>query len=330
MASFDFARMRVQGRIALEQSAYPHRKLILIHSGVMVGASLLLTVLSYLLDMGIAQTGGLGGIGSRSILETIQSVLETAIMFLLPFWSISYLRVILRWSRHEDGDASTLLFGFRCLGPVIRLNITQGILYALLGIAGAYGGAAVFLLTPGAQPIYALVQELADAGITDPYAILENEAYLSATRIMAPYMAIAAGLLIAPLAYRLRFAEFALIDEPRQGAIRALVKSWRMTKKNCFGLLKLDLHFWWFYLAQGLILGLEYGDLLLDQFGIHLDIDADVLVFALYVVALICEFGLYVWKKNEVFAVYALTYDQLLMPREETKKTQADHVPWDY
>ncbi len=328
MASFDFARMRVQGRLALDQASYPPRKLIMIHSGVTIGIGLLLSVLSYLLDMGIAQTGGLGGIGARSILETIKSLLEAGSMILLPFWSIGYIRVILHWTRREDADLGTLFAGFRCLRPVMRLLFAQGIVYVFLGIVGAYAGSAVFLMTPGAQPLYALTQELADAGITDPYKLMENEAYVSASMAMAPYMVAGATLLIIPVAYRLRFAEFVLMDVPRQGALRAIVQSWRMTRKNCWNLLKLDLRFWWFYLAQGLILALNYGDLLLGMAGVELAISADAMMFAFYIAALLCEFALYVWKKNEVFAVYALAYDQLNVPREEAPKPQPKHVPW--
>lgn len=328
MASFDFTRMRVRGRVALDQASYPPRKLIMIHSGVTIGIGLLLSVLSYLLDMGIAQTGGLGGIGTRTILETAQSLLETASMILLPFWSIGYIRTVLHWTRREDADLTTLLSGFRCLGPVMRLLFVQGIVYVFLGIVGAYAGAAVFLMTPSAQPMYTLMQELTEAGITDPYAMMENEAYVSASMDMAPYMMVAAAIIIAPVAYRLRFAQFALMDVPRQGALRAMVQSWRLTRKNCLSLLKLDLHFWWFYLAQVLILGLNYGDMLLGMAGIELGISADASMFAFYIAALLCEFALYVWKKNEVFAVYALAYDQLNTPQEEATKPQPKNVPW--
>lgn len=328
MASFDYTRMRVQGRVALDQASYPPRKLIMIHSGVTIGIGLLLSVLSYLLDMGIAQTGGLGGIGARTILETVKSLLEAGSMILLPFWSIGYIRVILNWTRREDADLNTLFAGFRCLGPVMRLLFVRGILYLFLGIVGAYAGSAVFLLTPGAQPLYALMQELTEAGITDPYELMENEAYVSASMAMAPYMVGAAALIIVPVAYRLRFAEFALMDAPRQGALRSMVQSVRMTRKNCAQLLKLDLHFWWFYLAEGLILALNYGDLLLGMAGVELAISADAMMFAFYIAALLCEFALYVWKKNEVFAVYALAYDQLNVPREAPPKPQPKNVPW--
>lgn len=330
MASFDFTRMRVQGRAALDQASYPPRKLIMIHSGVTIGMGLLLTVLNYLLDMGIAQTGGLSGIGTRTILETIQSLLDAANMILLPFWTIGYIRTILHWTRREDADLSTLLSGFRCLSPVMRLLFMQGIVYLLLGFVGGYAGAAVFMMTPSAQPLYALLQEMTSAGITDPYAMMENEAYVAASMAMAPYMMGFAAVIIAPVAYRLRFAEYALMDAPRQGALRSMLQSWRMTRKNCWKLLKLDLRFWWFYLAQVFILALNYGDLLLGKVSIELAISADTAMFVFYIAALLCEFALYAWKKNEVFAVYALAYDQLNAPQEETPKPQPKNVPWSY
>ncbi len=325
MTSFDCKRMQVQGRVALDGASYPARRLMMIHSGVSVGLGLLLSVLGYLLDMGIAQTGGLGGIGIRTILETAQSLLQSASLMLLPFWSIGYIRVILHWVRREDAGAATLLSGFRCLGPVLRLMMLQGALYLFLAIAGAYAGASVFFLTPGAQELYAVLSELSDM---DPAALLENEAYLSASMAMMPYMLAGGALLIAPVAYRLRFAEFALMDQPRRGALLALVGSWRMTRKNCWQLLKLDLRFWWFYLAQGLIIVLDYGDTLLDGAGIQLGLSADAAMFAFYIAALLCEFALFVWKKNDVFAVYALAYDQLAAPQEEKPKPQPKNVPW--
>lgn len=330
MASFDFKRMRIQGSLSLENASYPPKKVIMIHSGVTIGVGLLLSVISYLLDMGIAQTGGLGGIGARTILETGQTLLETANMLLLPFWAIGYIRAVLCWTREEPVEASTLMYGFRCFRPVMRLLFLQMILYVILGLIGMYAGAAVFLLTPGAQSFYALMQEVANSGVTDPYAIMENEAYLSASLAMAPYMMGGAALLIAPMAFRMRFAEYAMMDKPEQGALRALLQSWRMTRKNCLALLKLDLCFWWFYLAQILIIALGNGEMLLGMAGISLDISGDAAMFAFYIAGLLCEFALYVWKKNEVFAVYALAYEQLCEPCEMPEKPQPKNVPWSY
>lgn len=330
MASFDFHQMRSDGLAALDASVYPPKKTIMIHSGVTIGVGLLLSVLTYLLDIGIDQTSGLGGIGVRAVLETIQSMLQTTNMLLMPFWAIGYTRAAMNWSRREHADAVTLLSGFHYLGSVLRLLLVQSLIFAALGIAGAYGGSALFLMMPGAEPLYALTEEMVNAGITDPNVLLESEEYLSAAKPMVLYMLAVAALLIIPVAYRLRFAEFALMDAPRKGALRAVKKSWRMTRRNCMPLLKLDLRFWWYHLAVVLIAVLGYGDVVLAVAGIELGISADAAMFAFYIVALLCEFGLYVWKKNEVFTVYALAYDQLSAPVEEAMNAQMRNYPWPY
>lgn len=330
MASFDYSRLRAEGQAALDAAGYSPKKTVMVHSGVTVGLGLLLSVLTYLLDMGIAQTGGLGGIGTRTVLETVQSLLETVNMLLLPFWSIGYIRTVLHWTHREPAGLGTLLSGFRFWGPVLRLMFLQGMVYLALGFVGAYAGSAVFMLTPGAQTLLQVVQEMEAAGITDPYAMMESEAYLAATAAMAPYCMGAAALVIAPVAYRLRFAQFALMEEPRMGGLLAMVQSWRLTRKNCLALLKLDLRVWWYHLAGALIAVLGYGDMLLGLAGIELGISADAAMFVFYIAALVCEFGLYVWRKNQVCTVYALAYTQLKAAKPEPTKpqTQPKNLPW--
>lgn len=331
MNCFDFSKMRADGRRALAAAtAYPPRRAVMLHSGVTIGVSLLLFAMGYLLDMGIEQTGGLSGIGTRTVLETVKSVLQTANMLLLPFWSIGYYRMSLQWSRWEQADVRTLFSGFRCFGPVLRLYILQSLLYAVLGIAAGYAGGAVFMLTPGAESLFALTQELVNSGVTDANAIMESEAYMEAVMPMIPYMVVAAAVVILPAAYRLRFAQFALMDNPRMGALRAMIKSWRMTRKRCLPLLKLDLRFWWYHLAMVLITVLCYGDALLPMVGIDLGISAEVAMLGFYIAALLCEFGLHVWRRNEVFTVYALAYDQLGQPQTEVPAPKPERVPWTY
>ncbi len=328
MASFDYRQMRAESLAALDAADYSPKKTIMIHSGVTIGLGLLLSVFTYLLDLGINQTGGLGGIGVRAVLETVQSMLQTTNLVLLPFWAIGYTRVAINWTRRQRSDAIMLLTGFRYLGPVLRLLLVQALIYVVLGMLGAYAGASLFMMTPGAEPLMALTEEMANAGITDAGLLLENEAYLSAALPMVPYMLVAAAVLIIPVAYRLRFAEFALMDHPRGGALRAVRKSWRMTRRNCLSLLKLDLRFWWYHLAVVLIAVLGYGDVLLAIAGIELGISADAAMFAFYIFALLCEFALYVWRKNQVSTVYALAYEQLSEPVEEAMNAQMRSYPW--
>lgn len=330
MASFDFRQMRSEGLAALDAADYSPKKTIMIHSGVTIGLGLLLSVLTYLMDMGIDQTGGLGGIGVRAVLETIRSMLETTNMLVLPFWAIGYTRMTINWIRRQRSDAVMLLTGFRYLGPVLRLLIVQALIYVGLGMAGAYVGASLFMLTPGAEALNAVTEQMVNSGIADTSVLLESEEYMSAALPMIPYMLVAAAVLVIPAAYRLRFAEFVLMDDPRVGALRAVGKSLRMTRRNCLSLLKLDLRFWWYHLAGVLIVVLGYGDVLLALLGIELGISADAAMFGFYIFALLCEFALYVWKKNEVSTVYALAYEQLCDSVKDTLYTQTRNQPWSY
>lgn len=330
MASFDYNNLRAEADRALHGAPVSPRKLVTIHSAASIGLGLLLSVLSYLLQQGIAGTGGLSGIGLRTVMETCQMVLQLANTVLLPFWAVGYIRAVLQWTSWERTEPSVLLHGFRHWGPVLRLQLLRGAIYIFLMITGAQIASLIFLMTPAARDVYAQMEQLLASGITDPNAIMESEAYISACMAMAPYVVLGAVVFVVPLAYRLRFADYILMDMPRMGALRAMLASWHMTRRNCLALLKLDLHFWWFYLAQGLIAVLGYGDLLLPMLGVDLTINADAAMFGFYIAALVSEFALFVWQKNRVFTVYGLAYRQLTAPQEEPPQPQPKHVPWNY
>lgn len=330
MTDFDYRRLREQAKQALAGASVSPRKLVMLHSGVTIGLGLVLSVLSYLLGLGIDQTGGLSGIGTRSILETVQFVLQMANLILLPFWSLGYIRAALQWKAGEPVDSPTLFCGLRHWGPALRKMLLQGVVYFALMIVGAQLAGIVFMFTPAAQGLYGVAEEMTAQGITDTYELMQSEAYMAAVMKAAPYMIAGMLLFVLPVAWRLRFADFALMEAPEQGALRAMLRSLGLTRKRFLPLLKLDLHFWWFYLAESLILVLGYGDLLLEFAGVELGIHADAAMFAFYIAALICEFGLYVWKKNEVFVTYSLAYEQLAQPRAVPQKPKPQNVPWNY
>ena len=54
-----------------------YRRLVMIHTGVTVAFALVSILLQFVLAEGIGNTGGLSGMGTRSLLETFQTVLET-------------------------------------------------------------------------------------------------------------------------------------------------------------------------------------------------------------------------------------------------------------
>ena len=327
MAKFDYSQLRSQTGAALDRQGSDAGRIVMIHSGVVIGLGLLLSVLSYLLDQGIAGTGGLSGIGARAMLETLQMVLQTANLVLLPFWTMGYTRAILSISRGEQVDARSLLWGFGNFGVVLRSMLLKGVILFALAIVGGQLASILFALTPAAKPMFELLEQMSAEGMTDPYAMLEHPAYQQLVVKMLPFMLVGMLLLLVPVFYRLRFADLVLVDRPQNGAVRSFLVSLHITKRKSLAVFRLDLYFWWFYLAQGLILALGYGDVLLAMAGVNLGISADAAMFVFYIVALLCEFGLYVWRKNHVQITYALAYDELIRDAVAQAQPAAQSAP---
>ena len=91
MQSISYSLLRPVAEDVLGRSRYSPRRIVLIHTAVGMTVGLLLSILTYVLDLGIAQTGGLSGISNRTALETAQSILQIASVVLLPFWEIGFL-----------------------------------------------------------------------------------------------------------------------------------------------------------------------------------------------------------------------------------------------
>ena len=322
MASFDYSHLRAEARNALDRQADMAKRLVMIHSGVVIGLGLLLSLLSYLLNMGIEDTGGLSGIGTRAVLETLQTALGFVNMVLVPFWTMGYTSMILSVSQGRSVGMPSLFWGFRNWGVVLRSLLLQGAVYFALAMVGAQVAGVVFMMTPASRSLFELVEQMMAAGVTDPYAMLDEQAYLALCMQMLPFILVGMLVLIVPVFYRLRFTDFALAQNPENGAIRAMLTSFRLTRKQCLAIFKLDLQFWWFYLAQLFIAVLGYGDILLPMLGVNLGIGADAAMFLFYIGGLLCEFGLYVWLKNQVSGTYALAYDQLRLAEETPEQME--------
>ena len=93
-------------------------------------------------------TGGLGGIATRSMLSTIQSVLNLFQTALMPFWQAGYLTVSLAIARREKADREDLFSGFHRFGPFLRLYLLQGLIIGALLIASNYVSSFLYMLTP--------------------------------------------------------------------------------------------------------------------------------------------------------------------------------------
>lgn len=290
------------------------KRLILIWAGIGTALSLLISVLSYLLEHQIADTGGLSGIGLRSALSTIQSLLSLSSSVLLPFWTFGYVGVTLRFARKRTAGDSDLLEGFRRFGPVFRLLLLEILLYVIICIICFEIVSTILSFTPLSAPVYEVL-ELSQQMLLS--GVIEESLLASVARALMPIFLICAGvcvIVLIPVTYRLRLAALCIMDTPGCSALQAIGKSMRLMRRNCFALFRLDLSFWWFYLIKLLVSVLCYGDVILPMLGITLPFSYSVTFFGFYIAALVVQFLLLYFCNNQVQTTYALFYDTLSTP----------------
>ena len=297
---------------AIANASYDPKKLVFVYVGVTAAVMLLVTIANYILQSQIAGTGGLGGLAMRSLLETAIQVLQLAANLLLPFWTFGYMHCMLRLSRGQHFGLDGLLEGFRNFGPVLRLTLLRSGYFVMLAFLCVYPSMVIFLWTPLSAPFQAIIEPFAAQGAMD--LVLDDATLAAATEALTPMLLIYGilfALIAGPKFYSYRMADYCLMDDPKAGALSAIRHSNAMLHKNRLELLKLDLHFWWFYLLDGLAMALCYGDALLALMGITLPVSAEVSYFLFYVLYLVVQLGLYVWARNRVEATYCVGYNCL-------------------
>lgn len=318
----------------LSQAKYCPRKLVLIHTGAALGLSVLLTVLNFILTRQIDTTGGLSGLGSRAILETAQTMLQYASFVLLPFWELGFVFAALGLAREQEVTPGSLLEGFRRFFPALRLMLLRLVLCFAVGLACANISATIYALTPQAAEATALIEPLLTADSAQDMQLLMEQLPLDEmSRIMLPAWIIFGALyalVMIPVLYRLRMADFVLMDAPKTGAFAALRGSFRITRRNCWKLFRLDLGFWWFYLLEGVVALLCYGDVLADTLRLSLPVSGNTRFFLFYIVYALCQLALHVFAWAKVQTTYAVAYDMLLQQSGETPQPAAKPVPWNY
>lgn len=315
---------------ALGGAAFDPKKQILLHTGAVLILSLILTVTDYLLENAIAGTGGLGGLGARSLLTTLQSCLRFLQMAVLPFWQIGYAYVTLKFSRREETALTDLCMGFRQFLSVLRLLFFQGLLYFGLAMLSSYLGTFLFMMTPWSAPLMAAFMELMYGGNMETMNAAMEQVISEASMPLMICGGIVFLALAAPFFYRFRLAQYVLLDAPEKGALNALRTSGRLMRGKAMTLFKLDISFWWFYLLDLLVSAVCYADALLALLGIALPVSADFAFFASFVLYLLLQLGLYWWRKNEVDTTYAVFYDALQQPQQKKTAPVPKKQPWTY
>lgn len=304
MELLDSRRLKNAASESISKAACDPKKLVAFHTAAMLLLSLAAWAIDLVLQERIGNTGGLDGVGLRSVLETVQTVLQQAQVIVLPIWQMGLVFAVLKIARGEKAAVADLTEGFRRFFPVLRLMILRGFILIGVILGAAYASSFIVMMTPLADPILSL-------NITDITQITDAEFFDQMLQVAIPMMiltAVLALLLYVPLFYRFRLADYFLLDNPKLGARAALRSSRVLMRGNMWKWIRLDLSFWWFWLLTVLVSALGWADMILPAAGFELPWTENVSYFAAFLLAATAQLALYYFCKAKVDVTYARAY----------------------
>lgn len=303
----------------LDQAQYKH-KIILIYAGITIGLSALVTVITYLLSNQISQTGGLSNMGTRTILSTFNTLLPILQSLMLMCLELGFLNAMIRISRGLYTSPQSLRAGLSRFWAAIRCTLILSFRYLVTGMGCFYLALMAFGFTPLSKRASELMEPITEQmSILNSQIVIDEALVAELTDAMIPFFLMFAVVLLVvmiPMFYRYRLANYVLMDKPAYGALRALAESQQLMRKNGFAMFKLDLSLWWYYLLTTLSMAICYGDLICALLGITLPWSNTVSYFLSYGLFLAAQFGIYYFFGNRVGVTYALAYESL-KPKEE-------------
>ena len=318
MDPHDRHALKAAARGYLAAAPYDPRKIILFHTGITIAVSLIGTILNFILSNQIETTGGLGGLGMRSMLSTTQSVLQLLVAVALPFWEAGYCFATMKIARSEEAGPDSLLQGFRRFWPLLRVNVTQSMIYIGIGLLCFFLGYHIFMLTPLSDPLSALIETIdIDSAMLQTELVLDDATLLAIADAFTPMLLIVLALFLfiaVFVSYRFRMATYLILDHPQMRAMETLRISAYQLRGHMTALFKLDLSFLWFFALDILAAMLAYGDYLLPLFGVTLPVSTDAAFFVFLVLSYVCQAGLFICARNRVEVTYATFYCQTSLP----------------
>lgn len=302
-------RLKNAANESIMRSACDAGKLVLFHTAVMLVLSLAALAVDFALEQGIGNTGGLSGVGMRSVLETVQTLLWQAQSIALPFWNIGWLYAAVKIARGEAAEKKDLLEGFRRFFGFLRLTILKELIFFGLAFGAAYAAAFVAMMLP----VSGTGMNLMNSNLT------EAELLAMLEKMMIPLAVISGVLTLAicvPFFYRFRMAEYFLLDNPQLGARAALRGSRNLMRGNMWKMMRLDLSFWWFWLLTAVVSALGWAGVILPFVGIEWPWTAEIGYLIAYLLAAVAQLVLYYFCKAKVDVTYAHAYLSLTEEEE--------------
>ena len=313
--------LKQQARERLE--ACPQEKKI----GLFYGGSLLAISVIYLLaDLLISrltpQAGGLSTIGVRSFMSALSSILPVVTFLLSMCLSFGYMGGMVRISRGQYASPNALRTGFERFWPLLRLTFFKGLIVLGFSMGAFYLATILFTLSPFSDRLIQALEPVVSGGsllsegtmeLTDVVIDAVNASLLP---LMAIFLVIAA-VFVVPLLYRLRMTDYVLYDHPEAGALYAIRESKKMMRFHRLSVFKLDLSFWWFYLALALSYALNYAPMFLSVSGISLPVEGEALSVLCFLLSCAAEFVVIYFLRSRMEVTCALAYNRL-KPKEQS------------
>ncbi len=322
MENFTPKDLKQEARQRLASAVYNPKQLILLNTGVTVALGLLVSALNYLLNHQIGSTGGLNGLGMRSALQTVQTILSYAVSLFAPFWSAGLLFCLIRIVRNQDLSSGSMLEGFRRFPKLLSFSMFEVVVATLMILPITYLGAAIFMFTPLSASFTNSIEELLNSGAlvisrggVDPSSIPSDVLLQGILPLMVILLCLAIPVFLY-LAYSLHIGPYLIMTDSVRGGMQAFTTSFRMMRGNRRKFLRLDLSYWWFYLAEAAAVCILYLDVILQMLQIEPFMNSTVLYFILLVVYSVAEISLHCWKKAERDTAYVLLYEQIAAPAE--------------
>ena len=296
----------------LRQSA-SQQKIVMIYAALTLGLMLLVTVTNYVLGMQMDNFGGLSNLGKRTMLSSLQSMLPVVQSLVIMCLDLGYLAAMLRIARGMYTSPQTLRLGFDRFWLLLRCGIFKGLIMTGVTFVSMYLGIMIFVLTPFSKAAVEIIAPIiSQVSLLNTEIVIDDVTYGLLMEAMLPAFGICGVLLLilgGPMYYNFRMVNYIIIDKPSIGAMMALRESKKMMKGHRLQLLKLDLSFWWYYLATGVAMVICYGDILLPMLGLELPVPEVVSFFGFYVLYLAVSFGVHFFLRNRVEVCYGLVYD---------------------
>lgn len=303
----DIRALKDTAALQLSQSRNA-RQVLLVYAGVTMALALLVTAVNYVLDLQIANFGGLSNLGTKSMLSTIQMVLPMLQSLVILCLELGYQNAMLRVSRGQYVSPNSLRLGFDRFWPLLRTMLMQSGIYLAVMLACCYLASMIFTMSPFSESFMTLMES---GAVTLPLALdapVMGELILSMIPMLVIYFILLAAVLV-PMIYSYRMANYVIVDNPGLGGLAVLRQSKQMMRGSRRALLKLDFSFWWYYVLNAAVSFLAYGDVFLPMLGIQIPWSDTVSYFLFYALFLAAQMAIYWFFLNRVSVAYALAYE---------------------